>query len=73
MERALIGEYRAALEQVIAGLTAANHALAVEIAAVPDQMRGFGHVKERNVAAARERWQALMQCWSAPAAGRQAA
>ncbi|MBK0391244.1 indolepyruvate ferredoxin oxidoreductase family protein [Ramlibacter algicola] len=73
MERALIDEYRAAIEQVLARLTAGNHALALEIAAIPDQMRGFGHVKERNVAAARERWQALMQRWSAPAAERQAA
>jgi indolepyruvate ferredoxin oxidoreductase len=72
-ERALIGEYRASIEQVLAGLAAGNHALALEIAAIPDQIRGFGHVKERNLVAARERWQALMQRWSAPQPQRQAA
>ena len=64
-ERALIGEYRASIEQVLAGLSPANHALALEIAAVPEQIKGFGHVKERNLAAARERWQALMERWQA--------
>jgi indolepyruvate ferredoxin oxidoreductase len=71
-ERALIGEYRASIEEVVAGLTPANHALAVEIAAVPEQIKGFGHVKERHLAAARPRWQQLMQQWRQPA-GRQAA
>jgi indolepyruvate ferredoxin oxidoreductase len=72
-ERALIGRYRASIEQVLAGLTAANHALALEIATVPEQIKGFGHVKERNLAIARERWQALMARWSAPQEARQAA
>ena len=52
-ERALIGAYRASIEQVLARSTAANHALAVEIARIPEQIKGFGHVKERNLAAAR--------------------
>jgi indolepyruvate ferredoxin oxidoreductase len=72
-ERALIGQYRASIEQVLAGLTTANHALALEIATVPEQIKGFGHVKERNLAIARERWQALMARWSAPQEARQAA
>jgi indolepyruvate ferredoxin oxidoreductase len=57
-ERALIGEYRASLEEVLAGLAAGNHALALEIAAIPEQIKGYGHVKERNLAAARPRWDA---------------
>lgn len=73
-ERALIGEYRASIEQVLAGLQAANHGLALEIAAIPEQVKGFGHVKERNLAAARVRWQALMERWLAgPHSSRQAA
>jgi indolepyruvate ferredoxin oxidoreductase len=72
-ERALVGEYRASIEQVLARLTAANHALALEIATVPEQIKGFGHVKERNLVAARERWQALMARWAAPHEARQAA
>ncbi|HSU22178.1 MAG TPA: DUF6537 domain-containing protein, partial [Variovorax sp.] len=62
-ERALIGEYIASIEEVLGGLTAANHALALDIAALPDQIRGYGHVKERNLAAARARWTGLMADW----------
>ncbi|MES2898639.1 MAG: indolepyruvate ferredoxin oxidoreductase family protein [Pseudomonadota bacterium] len=50
MERALIGEYREMIEGLLAGLTRDNHALAVELANLPEQIRGFGHVKEKNVA-----------------------
>jgi indolepyruvate ferredoxin oxidoreductase len=56
-ERALIGEYRASIEEVLATLTADNHALAVEIARIPEQIKGFGHVKERHLAAAPVAWQ----------------
>ncbi|UST54420.1 indolepyruvate ferredoxin oxidoreductase family protein [Comamonadaceae bacterium OTU4NAUVB1] len=62
-ERALIGEYIASIEEVLGGLNAANHALALDIAALPDQIRGYGHVKERNLAAARARWTGLMADW----------
>ena len=62
-ERALIADYQARLEEVLAGLEAGNHALAVEIARLPEQIRGFGHVKERNLAAVRKQWDALMARW----------
>ena len=65
-ERALIGEYRASIEQVLASLDADNHALAVEIARMPEQIQGYGHVKERNLAAARVQWDALMSQWPHP-------
>jgi indolepyruvate ferredoxin oxidoreductase len=65
-ERALIGEYRASIEEVIAGLNAGNHAAALEIAALPEQIRGYGHVKERNLAAARQRWAELLAKWRHP-------
>jgi indolepyruvate ferredoxin oxidoreductase len=64
-ERALIVEYRASVEQVLAGLDAESHALAVEIARIPEQIKGFGHVKERNLAAARTQWARLMAQWKA--------
>jgi indolepyruvate ferredoxin oxidoreductase len=72
-ERALIGEYRAGIEQLIGQLSASNHEAAVEIARIPEQIKGFGHVKERNLAAARQRWQALMRDWPQAAAGQRAA
>ena len=71
-ERALIGEYRRSIEQVLASLGADNHALALEIARIPEQIKGFGHVKERNLATARAQWDRLMQRVGEPrsAAGR---
>jgi Pyruvate/2-oxoacid:ferredoxin oxidoreductase gamma subunit len=50
MERALIAEYRQLVEALLPGLTAANHATAVELASLPEYIRGFGHVKEKAVA-----------------------
>ncbi|EJW10073.1 Indolepyruvate ferredoxin oxidoreductase [Rhodovulum sp. PH10] len=52
-ERALIADYEAMLDEVLTGLTPDNHALAVALAAVPEKIRGFGHVKMRAVAAAK--------------------
>lgn len=72
-ERALIAEYRASIEEVLAGLTADNHTLAVEIARLPEQIRGYGHVKARHLAAVRPQWQALLGRWRSGTALRQAA
>jgi indolepyruvate ferredoxin oxidoreductase len=63
MERALIGEYVASIDEVIAKLNADNHALALEIANLPDAIKGFGHVKARNVVAVRSKWDGLMEKW----------
>ncbi len=73
MERALIAQYRQSVEQVLASLDAGNHALAVEIAHIPEQIKGYGHVKERNLAAARVQWDALMAQWTDPQAVRRVA
>ncbi|MCW5669880.1 MAG: indolepyruvate ferredoxin oxidoreductase family protein [Hydrogenophaga sp.] len=67
-ERALIGQYRADVEALLAGLSATNHGLALEIARLPEQIKGFGHVKERHLAAARSRREALLQQWRQPEA-----
>jgi indolepyruvate ferredoxin oxidoreductase len=53
MERKLIADYEALLDEVLSGLTPQNHALAVELAAVPEKIRGFGHVKEAHLKAAK--------------------
>ena len=53
MERALRDTYLENLGRIARELTAGNHALAVEIAKVPDEIRGFGHVKEAAAAKAR--------------------
>ena len=62
-ERALIGEYKAAIDEVLTTLSAGNLALAAEIARIPEDIRGYGHVKERHLASARPKWAALMSEW----------
>lgn len=53
MERRLISDYRGTIAAILPGLKAANLDLAVEIASVPEGIRGYGHVKERHVADAK--------------------
>jgi indolepyruvate ferredoxin oxidoreductase len=64
-ERALIGEYRASIEELLKGLNAGNLAQAVAIAKIPEDIRGYGHVKARHLVAAREKWGSLMAQWRA--------
>jgi len=64
-ERALIVEYRACIEELLAGLGVANHAAAVEIARLPEQIRGYGHVKALHLAAVRPLWDERMAAWRA--------
>jgi indolepyruvate ferredoxin oxidoreductase len=73
-ERALIREYEQSVERLLAELKAQNHALAVQIASIPEEMRGFGYIKMRNVDAARKKRDELLARFSAaPAPARAAA
>ena len=60
-ERKLIADYEAMLEEVLPKLNAGNHALAVGLAAIPEKIRGFGHVKARHLAAAKADEAALFE------------
>ena len=66
MERRLIVEYESLMREVADRLDAANHPLAVELAALPMRVRGFGHVKERNVAEAKAREASLLAALRRP-------
>jgi indolepyruvate ferredoxin oxidoreductase len=55
MERQLIADYEGTVDELIASLTVDNQALAADIAAIPADIRGFGHVKLRNLEKARKR------------------
>ncbi len=72
-ERALLGEYEALVGELLAGLTADNHALAIRLASVPDDIRGYGHVKEANLQKAKRKQSALLQQWHNPEAAKIAA
>ena len=60
MERALITEYEQTVGTLLAGLTRDNHALAIEIASLPETIRGYGHIKAKSVAAARAKREELL-------------
>ena len=62
-ERALVDEYRASIEELLASLTAASLSQAAEIARIPEEIRGYGHVKARHLEAARKKWHGLMGQW----------
>jgi indolepyruvate ferredoxin oxidoreductase len=67
IERALIGEYRACIDELLQTLDAARLPLAAQIARIPEEIRGYGHVKERHLKAARSKWDGLMAQWRAGA------
>ena len=64
-ERALIAEYRATVERLLAGLTPGNHELAVEIAGLPDLVRGYEEIKLGNVATYRDKPAELLARYAA--------
>ncbi len=72
-ERKLIEEYIQLLDQILARLNPVNHAAAVALASVPDEIRGFGHVKEKNLAAARELQAARLKAFNEAQQERQVA
>jgi indolepyruvate ferredoxin oxidoreductase len=53
LDRALLAEYEDAIEAVLRNLGDTNHDVAVQLAALPDEIRGFGHIRERYAAHAR--------------------
>ncbi|MDP1899607.1 MAG: indolepyruvate ferredoxin oxidoreductase family protein [Rubrivivax sp.] len=63
MERALIAEYRAGVEELLPALNAANRALAAEIARLPEEIRGYGPVKQQHAEAAGLKRGELLQRW----------
>jgi len=67
-ERRLIGEYVAILEEILSRLSQDNHQTAVELARIPARIRGFGHVKDANLADAKKAEAALLAAFRNPAA-----
>ncbi len=72
-ERRLIAEYEQVVEELLAKLSHDNHALAVQIASIPDEIRGFGHVKEAKLAAAKQKEAGLLDAFRSPQPRRTAA
>jgi indolepyruvate ferredoxin oxidoreductase len=66
LERQLIADYEKTVEELLAKLTRENHATAVAIAAIPEEIRGFGHVKARHLAAAKKKEADLLSAFRNP-------
>jgi indolepyruvate ferredoxin oxidoreductase len=64
-ERALIERYEQTLQLILAKLTAENLDAAVAVASVPEEIRGYGHIKEASMAAARTKEGELLAAFSA--------
>jgi indolepyruvate ferredoxin oxidoreductase len=67
-ERRLISEYEALCEELTAALAPGNHALALALAALPEKIRGYGHVKARAIAAVAAERERLVERWRSPRA-----
>ncbi len=66
MERQLIESYWTTIGELLATLNPLNHADAVEIAKLPDEIRGFGFVKQEAIAKASAKEWELMNAWRHP-------
>lgn len=60
MERQLIADYEALIDEILASLTADKLNAAVDLARLPEKIRGYGHVKHANVVAVKQQWQTLL-------------
>lgn len=60
-ERKLRDDYLTMMGEVARKLTVERIPLAEQLAALPEEIRGFGHVKEKAMLAARKRWAVLQQ------------
>ena len=67
LERALAAEYELTVDRLLRGLDADHLDAAVAIAELPERIRGFGPVKQRNASAARQREMVLLAAYEAEA------
>jgi indolepyruvate ferredoxin oxidoreductase len=65
-ERGLIVHYKEIIASLLPQLTADNLAAAVAIASIPEEIRGYGHVKERHLVAARAKEAQLLDQFNHP-------
>ena len=65
-ERQLIAEYIALVDEFCATLSVDRLPVALQLAGLPDDIRGFGHVKERNIQAAAKKKERLLNDYRTP-------
>ena len=69
MERQLIADYEAMLADLLARMSADNYETAVDLASIPEHIRGFGHVKDAHLKDARQREAELLAKFNNPQPG----
>ena len=67
LERKLIADYETLVDELIAGLDQGCHNIAVELAEIPEQIRGYGHVKQAHIEKAKAREAQLLEAFRSPA------
>jgi indolepyruvate ferredoxin oxidoreductase len=67
MERQLVREYEALIEELLVGLSADKLELALQLARLPERVRGYGPVKHANVLAVKAQWASTLARYRAPA------
>jgi indolepyruvate ferredoxin oxidoreductase len=60
LERKLLADYEAMVDEILGKLAPHNHRIAVQLAAIPEHIRGYGHVKERHLKDAKARETVLL-------------
>jgi indolepyruvate ferredoxin oxidoreductase len=73
VERRLLAEYEALIDEILSSLTPDNHAAAVALARLPERIRGFGHIKARHIAAVEPERERLLAEFRHPTAVKLAA
>jgi indolepyruvate ferredoxin oxidoreductase len=68
-ERALIGQYEQTIRMLLPKLDAKTLSAAVALASVPEEIRGYGHVKEATLESARRKQSELLETFSASVTG----
>lgn len=73
MERKLIQQYEQTVNEIMSGLTAENHRLAIELASYPEFIRGYGHIKRQHVEEIQPKVDDMLSAWRQPETTPQAA
>jgi indolepyruvate ferredoxin oxidoreductase len=65
VEQQLITDYASLIDELLPRLAVHNHGIAVELASIPEHIRGYGHVKERHLKAAKTKETELVAAFRA--------
>ena len=73
MERQLIEDYRLLVEEILDSVNESNFDIAKRLLSLPEEIKGFGHVKEANVIQVRASWHELLHQYRTAGEERKAA